>query len=50
MEPQGKIKYQKKIGEITFGEGFENVVSLTYIGHINEGGMCFNLIHFQYFI
>ena len=32
--PERNKNSKKKIGEITFGEGFVNVVSLTYIGHI----------------
>ena len=42
MEPERK-KIAKNIGEMTFGGGIFNVVSLKYIGmtHINVGEMCF---------
>ena len=40
---QSEKKLQKSIGEMTFGGGIFNVVSLKYIGmiHINVGEMCF---------
>ena len=40
---QSENKLQKNMGEMTFGGGIFNVVSLKYIGmiHINMGEMCF---------
>ena len=39
----GGAQREKNIGEMTFGGGIFNVVSLKYIGmiHINVGEMCF---------